>query len=223
MYMYEYLLEIYKKIDILFYILFNIITIMQISKMNAREMPIKRTRDKTIRNESRRMKRRSHYIANVVNDESLVLEIPEPAITNFRECVETFKKSREFAKVESYAKTLAFKTLEQPVWVGLDTITLKAVFIILLEKNDDVLFKPLRNYTRHQLISQNRRMWKEPENSLVDTLCMICYETIKHDTPTITLLCNHSLCTSCFLKCCKHSGNQVLESCPMCRAVIRMH
>lgn len=219
----EYLLEIYKKIDILFYIFYNIITIMQISTMNMPEMPIKKSRNKTVRNMNRQMKRRSEYITNDFNDESLMLEIPPPARTNFRECVETFKKSREYAKVESYAKTLAFKTLEQPEWIGLDTITLKAIFILLLERNNDVLLKPLRNYTRHQLISQNTRMWKEPENSLVDTLCMICYETIKHDTPTITLLCNHSLCTSCFLKCCKHSGNQVLESCPMCRAVVRMY
>lgn len=196
---------------------------MQISTMNTCEMPIKKSRDKTTRNLVKRMKRHRHYISNVFNDESLVLEIPQPVRTNFRECVETFKKSREYAKVESYAKILAFKTLEQPEWIGLDTITLKAIFILLLERNNDVLLKPLRNYTRHQLISQNTRMWKEPENSLVDTSCMICYETIKHDTPTITLLCNHSLCTSCFLKCCKHSGNQVLESCPMCRAVVRMY
>ena len=135
----------------------------------------------------------------------------------------SYELSREYIKSEKCAKTLAFDAVEQPDWEGVDTILLKTVFVLLLEKHKESLTKPLSKYNRRQLIIHNTSMSKKSCSSLVDSLCMICYETITHKTPTITLLCNHSLCTSCFLKCCMHSGNLVLECCPMCRASIRMY
>ena len=210
MYVFDLLNKIYKKIDILFYILCNITMIMQISTMNMNETHVNTSRDKTTRSIRRRMKRQRYKM----NDQAVG--------TNFRECVESFKKSREYMKLEKCAKTLAFDAVEQPDWEGVDTVLLRTVFVLLLEKHKESLIKPLRKYNRRQLIIQNTSMWKDPTLSLVDSSCMICYETITHKTPTITLLCNHSLCTSCFLKCCRHNGNLVLETCPMCRAIIRL-
>ena len=79
--------------------------------------------------------------------------------------------------------------------------------------------KPLKKYNRNQMIHQINNLWNKPSIDDIDA-CMICYDIITKETPTTTLLCNHTLCTNCFLKCCRHSGNRLLSNCPMCRSDI---
>ena len=79
---------------------------MQISTMNVNDIHVNASRDKTTRSMKRRMKRQRYK----PNDQTVG--------TNFRECVESFKKSREYMKLEKCAKTLAFDAVEQPDWEG---------------------------------------------------------------------------------------------------------
>ena len=200
-----------KKLISFFIFLYNIIKIIKTLDMSSIETNNKR---RNIGSRQRKSIRSKYtYISPVSKT------IVDNTSKNFVESIKTFKGSYEYRKVETCAKTIALDTLEKPNWDGLETILLKAIFVILIDKYDFPLMKPLKKYNRNQIIHQINNLWNKPTIDDIDA-CMICYDIITNETPTTTLLCNHTLCTNCFLKCCRHSGNRLLSNCPMCRSVI---
>ena len=200
-----------KKLISFFIFLYNIIKIIQTQDMSSIESNNKR---RNIGSRQRKLIRSKYtYISPVSKT------IVDNTSKNFVESIKTFKGSYEYRKVETCAKTIALDTLEKPNWDGLETILLKAIFVILIDKYDFPLMKPLKKYNRNQMIHQINNLWNKPSIDDIDA-CMICYDIITKETPTTTLLCNHTLCTNCFLKCCRHSGNRLLSNCPMCRSDI---
>tara|TARA_B100001175_G_scaffold257502_1_gene225813 strand:- start:725 stop:1363 length:639 start_codon:yes stop_codon:yes gene_type:complete len=200
-----------KKLISFFIFLYNIIKIIKTLDMSSIETNNKR---RNIGSRQRKLIRSKYtYISPVSKT------IVDNTSKNFVESIKTFKGSYEYRKVETCAKTIALDTLEKPNWDGLETILLKAIFVILIDKYDFPLMKPLKKYNRNQMIHQINNLWNKPSIDDIDA-CMICYDIITKETPTTTLLCNHTLCTNCFLKCCRHSGNRLLSNCPMCRSDI---
>lgn len=199
-----------KKLISFFIFLYNIIKIIQTQDMSSIESNNKRRNIGSRQRKSIRNK--YNYISPVTK--TIVVE---DTSKNFVESIKTFKGSYEYRKVETCAKTIALDTLEKPNWDGLETILLKAIFVILIDKYDFPLMKPLKKYNRNQMIHQINNLWNKPTIDDIDA-CMICYDVITNETPTTTLLCNHTLCTNCFLNCCRHSGNRLLSNCPMCRS-----
>ena len=201
-----------KKLIFFFIFLYNIIKIIQTQDMSSIETNNKR---RNIGSRQRKaIKSKYSYISPVTK--TIVVE---DTSKNFVESIKTFKGSYEYRKVETCAKMIALDTLEKPNWDGLETILLKAIFVILIDKYDFPLMKPLKKYNRNQMIHQINNLWNKPTIDDIDA-CMICYDIITKETPTTTLLCNHTLCTNCFLSCCRHSGNRLLSNCPMCRSDI---
>lgn len=200
-----------KKLISFFIFLYNIIKIIKTLDMSSIETNNKR---RNIGSRQRKSIRSKYtYISPVSKT------IVDNTSKKFVESIKTFKGSYEYRKVETCAKTIALDTLEKPNWDGLETILLKAIFVILIDKYDFPLMKPLKKYNRNQMIHQINNLWNKPSIDDIDA-CMICYDIITKETPTTTLLCNHTLCTNCFLKCCRHSGNRLLSNCPMCRSDI---
>ena len=200
-----------KKLISFFIFLYNIIKIIKTLDMSSIETNNKR---RNIGSRQRKLIRSKYtYISPVSKT------IVDNTSKNFVESIKTFKGSYEYRKVETCAKTIALDTLENPNWDGLETILLKAIFVILIDKYDFPLMKPLKKYNRNQMIHHINNLWNKPSIDDIDA-CMICYDIITKETPTTTLLCNHTLCTNCFLKCCRHSGNRLLSNCPMCRSDI---
>ena len=181
---------------------------MENQQLPTTVMSDKTARDNSKRNQNRRDKRR------------FVRRPTDEPLKDFSDSVITFLKSREYVRVRECAKCLAFDTTEKPTWDKLDTIMLKAVLSLLSQKYKKNLIRPLGKYNRRMLCFTIDSLWVNKHDDA--TVCMVCYENVLTETPTITLLCNHKLCTQCFLKCCMHQGNQVLESCPMCRADVRI-
>ena len=198
-----------KKLMSFFIFIWDIIIIMENQQLPTTVMSDKTARDNSKRNQNRRDKRRLYR--DRPTDEPL---------KDFSDSVITFLKSREYVRVRECAKCLAFDTTEKPTWDKLDTIMLKAVLSLLSQKYKKNLIRPLGKYNRRMLCFTIDSLWVNKHDDA--TVCMVCYENVLTETPTITLLCNHKLCTQCFLKCCMHQGNQVLESCPMCRADVRI-
>jgi len=198
-----------KKLISFFIFLYNIIKIIQTQDMSSIESNNKR---RNIGSRQRKSIRNKYIYISPVTKTTV-----DDTSKKFVESIKTFKGSYEYRKLESCAKTIALDTLEKPNWDGLETILLKAIFVILIDKYDFHLMKPLKKYNRNQLIHQINNLWNKPSIDDIDA-CMICYDIITKETPTTTLLCNHTLCTNCFLKCCRHSGNRLLSNCPMCRS-----
>lgn len=197
-----------KKLMYFFIFIWDIIIIMENQQLPTTVMSDKTARDNSKRNQNRRDKRR------------FVRRPTDEPLKDFSDSVITFLKSREYIRVRECAKCLAFDTTEKPTWDKLDTIMLKAVLSLLSQKYKKNLIRPLGKYNRRMLCFAIDSLWVNKQDDA--TVCMVCYENVLTETPTITLLCNHKLCTQCFLKCCMHQGNQVLESCPMCRADVRI-
>jgi len=197
-----------KKLMYFFIFIWDIIIIMENQQLPTTVMSDKTARDNSKRNQNRRDKRR------------FVRRPTDEPLKDFSDSVITFLKSREYVRVRECAKCLAFDTTEKPTWDKLDTIMLKAVLSLLSQKYKKNLIRPLGKYNRRMLCFAIDSLWVNKQDDA--TVCMVCYENVLTETPTITLLCNHKLCTQCFLKCCMHQGNQVLESCPMCRADVRI-
>jgi hypothetical protein len=198
-----------KKLISFFIFLYNIIKIIQTQDMSSIESNNKR---RNIGSRQRKSIRNKYIYISPVTKTTV-----DDTSKKFVESIKTFKGSYEYRKLESCAKTIALDTLEKPNWDGLETILLKAIFVILIDKYDFHLMKPLKKYNRNQLIHQINNLWNKPSIDDIDA-CMICYDIITKETPTTTLLCHHTLCTNCFLKCCRHSGNRLLSNCPMCRS-----
>lgn len=197
-----------KKLMYFFIFIWDIIIIMENQQLPTTVMSDKTARDNSKRNQNRRDKRR------------FVRRPTDEPLKDFSDSFITFLKSREYVRVRECAKCLAFDTTEKPTWDKLDTIMLKAVLSLLSQKYKKNLIRPLGKYNRRMLCFAIDSLWVNKQDDA--TVCMVCYENVLTETPTITLLCNHKLCTQCFLKCCMHQGNQVLESCPMCRADVRI-
>ena len=144
-----------------------------------------------------------------------------------KQSIDDFTVSLDFKNnLEEMAKTIAFNTTIEPNWKLMKTKMLKAIFAILINStyhiHDDISERPLSKYSRENFIHYLRKIWKPAKMEKDIDICVICHEDMIEETPTIELLCKHKLCTGCFLKCCQHQGNYVMESCPICRrSVIR--
>ena len=136
-----------KKLIFFFIFLYNIIKIIKILDMSSIESNNKRRNIGRRQRKSR--KSRYGYITTGVN-------VPKVDDTSkkFIDSIKTFRASYEYRKLETCAKTIALDTLEKPNWDGLETILLKAVFVILIDKYDFPLMKPLKRYNRNQIIHQ---------------------------------------------------------------------
>lgn len=148
----------------------------------------------------------------------------------FQKSIDDYLNSVLFtSKLEQIANVIAFKSVEKPNWNKLETKLLKGIFALMVKSTDDFwglniigFNRPISKYSRYHIIQYLDENWKPEEvEEEVDTCC-ICFENMEKDIPTIQLMCKHKLCTGCFLQSCKHKGNYVMESCPICRrSVIR--
>ena len=139
--------------------------------------------------------------------------------------VNDFLDSNEFKdNIEHQARIMAIHSNEKPKWETLKTNMLKGMFALFYKDGriSENLSRPLSKYSRNQFIEFLDKYWKPL--SVVDVeedICAICYETMTQETPKTQLMCKHTLCTSCFLQCCRHNGNMLICNCPLCRAPVR--
>lgn len=165
----------------------------------------------------RRRKRREYF-----RTKELLCDIDTDIIM---QSVNDFLDSKEFKdNIEHQARIMAMHSNEKPKWNILETRMLKGMFALFYKDGriSENLSRPLSKYSRNQFIEFLDKYWKPV--SVVDVeenICAICYETMTQETPKTQLMCKHTLCTSCFLQCCKHNNNMLMHNCPLCRAPIR--
>lgn len=164
----------------------------------------------------KRRKRREYFLSK-----ELLCDVDTDIIM---QSVNDFLNSKEFKdKIEHQARIIAMHSNEKPKWNILETNMLKGMFALFYKDGriDDKLNRPLSKYSRIQYIELLDKYWKPVSVVVEEDKCAICYEDMTQETPKTQLLCKHTLCTSCFLQCCRHNGNMLIHNCPLCRAPVR--
>ena len=179
---------------------------------NAEEWKPKTRSHNHLRGKVRQKKRRQLYVPGLCRYDL------------FQQSINDFMMSKEFKNhLQEPARTMAFKTVTPPKWEVMETMLLKAIFVLLSQVNniDYFMDRPLSKYSRQNFIEFIEKYWKPAVNETDAEMCVVCHETMTKEIPTIQLLCKHTLCTHCFLKCCKHEDD-VIRRCPICRAGVRL-
>ena len=179
---------------------------------NAEEWKPKTRSHNHLRGKVRQKKRRQLYVPGLCRYDL------------FQQSINDFMMSKEFKNhLQEPARTMAFKTVTPPKWEVMETMLLKAIFVLLSQVNNIDYFMdgPLSKYSRQNFIEFIEKYWKPAVNETDAEMCVVCHETMTKEIPTIQLLCKHTLCTHCFLKCCKHEDD-VIRRCPICRAGVRL-
>lgn len=179
---------------------------------NAEEWKPKTRSHNHLRGKVRQKKRRQLYVPGLCRYDL------------FQQSINDFMMSKEFKNhLQEHANTMAFKTVNPPKWEVMETMLLKAIFVLLSQVNniDYFMDRPLSKYSRQNFIEFIEKYWKPAVNETDAEMCVVCHETMTKEIPTIQLLCKHTLCTHCFLKCCKHEDD-VIRRCPICRAGVRL-
>ena len=167
--------------------------------------------------EHKRMKLRNYHFEKKVASFLSSEESIERSIRDFLD-------SKEFKdNIEHQARIMAMHSNEKPKWNILETNMLKGMFALFYQDGriDDKMNRPLSKYSRNQFIEFLDKYWKPISVVVEEDKCAICYEDMTQETPKTQLLCKHTLCTSCFLQCCRHNGNMLIHNCPLCRARVR--
>lgn len=179
---------------------------------NAEEWKPKTRSHNHLRGKVRQKKRRQLYVPGLCRYDL------------FQQSINDFMMSKEFKNhLQEHANTMAFKTVNPPKWEVMETMLLKAIFVLLSQVNniDYFMDRPLSKYSRQNFIEFIEKYWKPAVNETDAEMCVVCHETMTKEISTIQLLCKHTLCTHCFLKCCKHEDD-VIRRCPICRAGVRL-
>lgn len=179
---------------------------------NAEEWKPKTRSHNHLRGKVRQKKRRQLYVPGLCRYDL------------FQQSINDFMMSKEFKNhLQEHANTMAFKTVNPPKWEVMETMLLKAIFVLLSQVNniDYFMDRPLSKYSRQNFIEFIEKYWKPAVNETDAEMCVVCHETMTKEIPTIQLMCKHSLCTHCFLSCCKHEDD-VIRRCPICRASVRL-